>query len=59
MEALTLFGAVVVASLLGSLHCAGMCGPLVAFVVGPPAADGSGPAGQVRLQAAYLNLDVV
>ncbi|MEM6568836.1 MAG: sulfite exporter TauE/SafE family protein [Planctomycetota bacterium] len=53
MEALTLFGAVVVASLLGSLHCAGMCGPLVAFVVGPPAAEGGRGAGQVRLQAAY------
>ena len=26
--------AVFVASLLGSLHCAGMCGPLVAFVLG-------------------------
>lgn len=29
-----LIAAVFVASLLGSLHCAGMCGPLVAFVLG-------------------------
>lgn len=28
--------AIFVASLLGSLHCAGMCGPLVAFAVGLP-----------------------
>jgi len=28
--------AVLLASLFGSLHCAGMCGPLVAFAVGTP-----------------------
>jgi uncharacterized protein len=28
--------AVLMASLFGSLHCAGMCGPLVAFAVGTP-----------------------
>jgi sulfite exporter TauE/SafE len=28
------FAAVLMASLVGSLHCAGMCGPLVAFAVG-------------------------
>lgn len=30
-----LIGAVFVASLAGSVHCAGMCGPLVAFVLNP------------------------
>lgn len=30
---ITLYTAVFVASLLGSLHCAGMCGPFVAFAV--------------------------
>ena len=30
---------VFVSSLLGSLHCAGMCGPLVAAYVGMPAAE--------------------
>ncbi|RMF85708.1 MAG: sulfite exporter TauE/SafE family protein, partial [Planctomycetota bacterium] len=32
-----LIAAVFVASLLGSLHCAGMCGPFVAFAVGADA----------------------
>ncbi|MEM6673547.1 MAG: sulfite exporter TauE/SafE family protein [Planctomycetota bacterium] len=41
------FAAVVVASLLGSLHCAGMCGPLAAFAIG-----GSGGRA-VKLHAAY------
>jgi sulfite exporter TauE/SafE len=36
---LTLVTTVVVASLVGSLHCAGMCGPLVAFAVGGDASD--------------------
>ncbi len=31
---LTLLGAVLTASLAGSLHCAGMCGPFAAFAVG-------------------------
>jgi sulfite exporter TauE/SafE len=30
----TLLAAILAASLVGSLHCAGMCGPFVAFVVG-------------------------
>lgn len=43
--------AVLTASLVGSLHCAGMCGPLVAFVVG---GGEQAPRGQaLRLQAAY------
>jgi sulfite exporter TauE/SafE len=36
-----LLGAVLVASLAGSLHCAGMCGPLVAFYAGADASRGS------------------
>lgn len=44
----SLVAAVFVASLLGSLHCAGMCGPFVAFAVTDPA-GGS----RVRLQLAY------
>jgi sulfite exporter TauE/SafE len=46
-----LYAEVFVVSLLGSLHCAGMCGPLVAFAVG----DGEAwtwPA-RARLNAAY------
>lgn len=39
---MSLIAAVFVASLLGSLHCAGMCGAFVAFAVG----DGSGKPGQ-------------
>lgn len=31
----TLVSTVIVASLAGSIHCAGMCGPLVAFVLNP------------------------
>lgn len=34
MLIVSLFGSVFVASLLGSLHCAGMCGPLLAFLGG-------------------------
>lgn len=42
--------AVFVASVLGSLHCAGMCGAFVAFAVG--GLDAS-PGTRVRLHAAY------
>ena len=42
--------AVLTASLLGSLHCAGMCGAFVTFAVTGGAADA---ATQVRLHAAY------
>lgn len=34
---ITLVGAVLVASLLGSMHCAGMCGPFVCFYAGADA----------------------
>lgn len=37
------------ASLLGSLHCAGMCGPFVAFAIGQPENSST----QARLQLAY------
>jgi sulfite exporter TauE/SafE len=37
---MAVWAAVVSASLLGSLHCAGMCGPLVAFALGGRSADG-------------------
>jgi sulfite exporter TauE/SafE len=40
---------VFLASLLGSLHCAGMCGPFVAFAVSTP----SGRRAGLTLQAAY------
>lgn len=46
---LALLGTILVASLLGSLHCAGMCGGLVLFVVG---ADGTCTK-KTRLQLAY------
>lgn len=46
---IALIGAVFVASLLGSLHCAGMCGAFLAFAVGPPGDRASGG----RLHAAY------
>jgi len=36
----TLLITVFVASLLGSLHCAGMCGPFLAFVMGGAGEDG-------------------
>ena len=42
--------AVLLASLLGSLHCAGMCGPFVAFAVG---ADARRSGGAFVLHAAY------
>lgn len=48
-EVLPLLGAVFVASLLGSAHCAGMCGAFVAFsVVEPPK-----PTPRWRLHMAY------
>jgi sulfite exporter TauE/SafE len=37
---IALLGAVLAASLLGSLHCAGMCGGLVAFYAGTPGQGG-------------------
>ena len=43
--------AVVIASFVGSLHCVGMCGPLVAFAVGDP--QGGKPASRAGLHAAY------
>ena len=43
--------AVVIASFVGSLHCVGMCGPLVAFAVSDP--QGRKAASPVRLHAAY------
>lgn len=45
----TLVATVFVASLLGSLHCAGMCGPFVAFAIGQPGENQS----RLRLQLAY------
>ena len=61
---IALLGAVLLASLLGSLHCAGMCGPLVAFAVGAhPAAPGGrmGPhlAYHLGRLAAYTGLGVI
>lgn len=47
-DTLALLGAVLVASLVGSLHCAGMCGVFVAMAVGA----GQG-ASRTRLQALY------
>jgi len=44
-----LVGAVFLASVLGSLHCAGMCGAFVAFAVGADPQRG----GSARLHAAY------
>ena len=43
--------AILVASLFGSLHCAGMCGPLVAFAVG--GADIQSNSVRVLLHAMY------
>lgn len=43
--------AVLIASLFGSLHCAGMCGALVAFAVG--GAESSSLPGRVLLQIGY------
>lgn len=49
-EVFALVGAVFAASVLGSLHCAGMCGPFLLFAVGM---DGSRPARAHHLQIAY------
>jgi hypothetical protein len=46
----TLIGTVVLASLLGSLHCAGMCGAFAAFAT-MPGPDNAG--GRLRLHVAY------
>jgi sulfite exporter TauE/SafE len=43
--------AVVIASFVGSLHCVGMCGPLVAFAVSDP--HGGKPASRAWLHVAY------
>lgn len=45
-----MIGAVLAASLLGSLHCAGMCGAFVAMAVG---VGHEKPVSKVRLQTAY------
>ena len=45
-----LISAVFIASLLGSMHCAGMCGAFVAFAV---AGDGRPQASRASLNAAY------
>jgi len=60
----TLLLAILAASLVGSLHCAGMCGPFLAFVVGAGARADGAPgraasdaprpsASALRLQLAY------
>jgi uncharacterized protein len=43
--------AVIIASFVGSMHCVGMCGPLVAFAVGNP--PGERRVSRALLQAAY------
>lgn len=48
---MSLLVAVLLASLLGSLHCAGMCGPLVAFAVG--ASPERSWSGRAVLHVAY------
>ena len=47
-----ILAAVLAASLVGSLHCAGMCGPFLAFVVGAGPSAAGGPSA-LRLQVAY------
>jgi hypothetical protein len=47
---ITLLTTVFVASLLGSLHCAGMCGPFIAFCVGVERQD---PRRHAMVQTAY------
>jgi uncharacterized protein len=46
----TLITTVLIASLIGSLHCAGMCGPFVAFCVG---AEKQNPLKHSLVQGAY------
>jgi sulfite exporter TauE/SafE len=48
-----LLAAVFLASLIGSLHCAGMCGPFVAFATLHPKGARPKPGGSVTLQVAY------
>jgi len=48
-----LLAAVFIASLLGSLHCAGMCGPFVAFATLHPKGVAPLPTRSSRLQLAY------
>ncbi|MEX0875861.1 MAG: sulfite exporter TauE/SafE family protein [Phycisphaerales bacterium] len=48
---LPLIGAVLAASILGSLHCAGMCGGLMFFALGSDSDHAS--AARAKLQAAY------
>jgi sulfite exporter TauE/SafE len=49
-----LASSVLVASLLGSLHCAGMCGGLVALYAGDPRRGSSGTAGHVAYNLGRL-----
>lgn len=49
----TLFSAVFIASLVGSTHCAGMCGAFVAFAVGTSGAADAKPVSRRALAAAY------
>jgi sulfite exporter TauE/SafE len=48
-----LLTAVFLASLIGSLHCAGMCGPFVAFATLHRKGETTRPQGSVLLQLAY------
>lgn len=48
-----LIAAVFVASLLGSLHCAGMCGAFLALAVAPTDGEGGGGPSRSALNAAY------
>jgi sulfite exporter TauE/SafE len=48
---MAIFAAVLVASLFGSLHCAGMCGPLVVFAMGSTEAQSLGS--RLLVQVAY------
>lgn len=49
---LALFAAVLLSSLLGSTHCAGMCGAFLAFAVGTPE-GGARPSSKIALNSAY------
>lgn len=48
-----LIGAVFIASLLGSLHCAGMCGAFATIAVTTPTVEGRAVYRQARLHIAY------
>lgn len=52
---LTLFAAVFLASLLGSAHCAGMCGAFLAFAVGGVGESGAGASSAPRASRLALN----